>query len=201
MLGSRSRVRSRLQCCFLDEVAPAFVPIGGVLGILKLLQFRFCALLAPDHCDHPSGAVGADVVPDDGVSEIVACQKESIPSSLRNDQAAVGRARSSHPMSPMISASRIKSCFRIKLRTSFVDPQRTPVEHLSIQHSNGGLGFSRLRHLDKRDAAGFASVPVYDERDSFDGSMSCKNFSQLLVCYRDVKVPDKNIGHEVHSCR
>jgi hypothetical protein len=26
--------------------------------------------------------------------------------------------------------------------------------------------------------------------------MFCKNFSQLLLCHRDIKVPDKNVGHE-----
>jgi hypothetical protein len=82
MFGSFNGICSRLELCFLDEVAPAFVPIVGVLGILERLQFRFGVVLAPHHSDHASGAVGADVMPDDGVRgiEVVACQKESIPS-------------------------------------------------------------------------------------------------------------------------
>jgi len=77
MLGCFGGVGSRLEIGFLDEVAPAFVAVGGVLRILELVQLRFRVLLAPDHRDHASGKVGADVMPDDGVrrGEFVACQK------------------------------------------------------------------------------------------------------------------------------
>jgi hypothetical protein len=80
MFGGFGGIGSGLEIYFLNEVAPAFVPIREVLGILKLLQLQFCVLLTPDHGDHPGGEVGADVVPDDGVrgGEFVACQKESI---------------------------------------------------------------------------------------------------------------------------
>jgi len=84
----------------------------------------------------------------------------------------------------------------MKLRTSFVHPHRTAVERLSIQRSNSGPGFSRQRHLDKSDTAGLARVPVHDDHHAFDGSMGCKNFSQLLLRDRDIKVPDENVGHE-----
>jgi len=96
----------------------------------------------------------------------------------------------------MISVLRIRHWFAKKLRTSFVHPQRTLVEHLSIQGSDSGVGFSRLPHLDKSHTAGLSRIPVHDDPDGFDGSVCCKNFSQLLLCDRDVKVPDKNIGHE-----
>jgi hypothetical protein len=132
---------------------------------------------------------------------------ERIPSQLAQKyfvQKIKGRVAvlfSSHPMSPMISALeivalRIMCWFAMKLRPRFVHPHRTPIEQHSIQRSHSGLGFSRLRHLDKSDTAGLARVPVHDDRDSLDGSMCCKNFSQLLLCYRDIKVPDKNVGHE-----
>jgi hypothetical protein len=99
-------------------------------------------------------------------------------------------------MSPMISASRITCWFAMKLRTSFVHPHRALIEQHSIERRNSGLGFSRLRHLDKSDTAGVTRVPVHDDRDGFDGSMCCKNFSQLLLCHREIEVPDKNVGHE-----
>ena len=104
---------------------------------------------------------------------------------------------SSDPMSPMISAPRIACEVAMKLRTSFVHSHRTPIEHLSIQRSNSALGLRRLRHLDKSDTAWLASIPVLDDRDGFDGSVFCKNFSQLLLCHRDIKVSDKNVGHEI----
>jgi hypothetical protein len=86
------------------------VPIGGLLRILKGLQFELCALLAPDHSDHASRSVGANVMPDDGVriGEVVACQKEFVPSLLRKRSSAICRARRSQPMSPMISVIRIR---------------------------------------------------------------------------------------------
>lgn len=38
-LSGFCRICSGLEISFLNEVAPAFMPIRGVLGILKLLQF------------------------------------------------------------------------------------------------------------------------------------------------------------------
>jgi hypothetical protein len=98
-------------------------------------------------------------------------------------------------MPPVISDPRITCWVAMKLRISFVHSHRTPIEHLSIQRSDSGLGFRRLRHLDKSDTAGLARVPVDDDRDGFDGTICCKNFPQLLLCYRDIKVADKNVGH------
>ena len=66
-----------------------------------------------------------------------------------------------------------------------------------MQRINTRLGFRCMCHLDKSDTAGLARVPVHDDHDGFDGSMHCKNFSQLLLRYRDIKVADKNVGHEV----
>ena len=97
----------------------------------------------------------------------------------------------------MISGPRVTRWVEMKFRTGFVHSHRTPIEHLSIQRINSCLGFRCLCHLDKSDTAGLARVPVHDDRDGFDGSMHCKNFSQLLLRYRDIKVADKNVGHEV----
>jgi len=74
------RICSCFQVGFLDEVAPALVPIRGILSILKLFQLQFCILLALHYCYYPGGAVGADVVPNDGKGggEVVGCQKESV---------------------------------------------------------------------------------------------------------------------------
>ena len=100
-------------------------------------------------------------------------------------------------MSPVISDPRIACRIAMKLRTSFVHTHRTLVEHLSIQRSNCSLGFGRMCHFDKRDTTWLASIPILDDRDAFHGSVCCKNFPELLLCHRDVKVPDKNVGHEV----
>ena len=97
----------------------------------------------------------------------------------------------------MISGPRVTRWVEMKFRTGFVHSHRTPIEHLSIQRINSCLGFRCLCHLDKSDTAGLARVPVHDDHDGFDGSMHCKNFSQLLLRYRDIKVADKNGGHEV----
>ena len=110
---------------------------------------------------------------------------------------ALSPFRSSHPMSTMISGPRVTRWVEMKFRTGFVHSHRTPIEHLSVQRINSRLGFRCLRHLDKSDTAGLARVPVHDDHDGFDGSMHCKNFSQLLLRYRDIKVADKNVGHEV----
>jgi len=87
----------------------------------------------------------------------------------------------------------------MKLRTSLVHSDRTPVKELSIQRGDSGLGFRRLRHLDESNTAGLARVPVHDDRDGFDGSMCCKNISQLFICHCDIKVPYKNVGHQFIS--
>ena len=67
MSGGLGGIGPGLEIDSLDEVAPAFVPVGGVLGILILLQAQFCILLAPDHGYHPGGEKGADVMPNNSV--------------------------------------------------------------------------------------------------------------------------------------
>jgi hypothetical protein len=89
----------------------------------------------------------------------------------------------------------------MNLRTSFVHSHRTPVEHRSVQRSDRSPGFSCLVHLDKSNTAGLAGIPVHHDRDGFDTSMRCKNFSQLLLCHGNIQVPDEDIGHEFIPCR
>src|SRR5215813_751481 len=52
-------------------------------------------------------------------------------------------------MSRMISGPRLTRWVEMKLRTGFVDSHRTPIEHLSIQRTNGRLGFRFMCHLEK----------------------------------------------------
>jgi len=200
MFGSFNGICSRLELCFLDEVAPAFVPIVGILGILERLQFRFGVVLAPHHSDHASGAVGADVVPDDGVRgiEVVACQKESIPKGrLETMKPAVSRARSSRLVAAMLSAPRITSWFAKKLRPGFVHSHGTAVQDLSIQSCDSAFSLSRICHLDKSDPTRLARVPVHDDPDGFDGSVCAENLLQLLLRGGDIEVSDKNVDHEL----
>ena len=84
----------------------------------------------------------------------------------------------------------------MKLRASFVHVHRTAVEHGSIQCRNSALRVRRLRHLHEGDAAGFARIPVHDDRDGFHVAVGCKKFPQLLLSHRDIQVSDKNVGHE-----
>jgi len=153
---------------------------------------------APDNSKHSGGPVGPNVMADDGVRrcEVVARQIEFI--SLRAEKRSTGssRVRNSQPVSPMIPASRLAHWIAMQLRTSFVHSDRTPVEHLSIQRRNSRLGFRCLRHLHEGDAAGFARIPVLDDRDGFDGSMCCKNLPQLMFRYRDIQAPNKDVSHE-----
>ena len=102
----------------------------------------------------------------------------------------------SHLVSPMISAFRIARGIPVKLWPSFVHVHSTTVQHGLIECRNRTLGVGRLRHLDERDTAGFACIPVLDHRDGFDGSVDCKKLAQLLFRYRDIQVPDKNVRHE-----
>jgi hypothetical protein len=97
----------------------------------------------------------------------------------------------------MVSASGIMCRFAKNFRTSFVHPHRTPVEDLSIQRSHGGSGFSRLRHLDESDTTRLTRVSVHDDGDGFDRSMGSKSIPQLLLCHRDIKVPDKDVDNDL----
>src|ERR1700687_70114 len=69
-------ISSRLQCGFLEEVAPAFMPIRWVLFAFELLQGRLCIGSSLNDFDHSRGFVGADIVADDhiGSFEFVVCQ-------------------------------------------------------------------------------------------------------------------------------
>ena len=150
------------------------------------------------HCDHSIGAVGADVVADDGVRSgvVVVCQESSVSLAQNRSGGPLAIRGTSRPMSPVLSASSFTCLFTMNLRTCFVHSHRTPVEHRPLQRSNRSLGFSCLAHLDKSHTAGLAGIPVHHDSDGFDASMCCKNFSQLLLCYRDIQVTDENIGHE-----
>jgi hypothetical protein len=150
------------------------------------------------HCDHSIGAVGADVVADDGVRSgvVVVCQESSVSLAQNRSGGPLVIRGTSRPMSPVLSASSFTCLFTMNLRTCFVHSHRTPVEHRPLQRSNRSLGFSCLGHLDKSHTAGLAGIPVHHDSDGFDASMCCKNFSQLLLCYRDIQVTDENIGHE-----
>jgi len=84
----------------------------------------------------------------------------------------------------------------MKLGASLVHVHRTAVKRRSIQCRNSALGFGRLRHLHERDAARFACIPVLDDGDGFDGTVGCKQLSQLLLRHRDIQVPYKNVSHK-----
>ena len=73
-------IGSRLQSGFLEEVAPARMPIRWVLVAFELLQGRFCVRASLDDFDHSRGLVGADVVAYDNIGslEFVVCQKLSL---------------------------------------------------------------------------------------------------------------------------
>jgi hypothetical protein len=81
----------------------------------------------------------------------------------------------------------------MKLRARFVHVHRAAVKHRSIQCRNSALGFRRLGHLHKGDAAGFARIPVLDDRDGFDVSVGCKNFPQLLPVTVISRFPTKTL--------
>ena len=96
----------------------------------------------------------------------------------------------------MISAPRIAHCISMKLRARFVHADRTAVKHGSIQCRNSALRVRRLHHLHEGDAAGFARIPVLDDRDGFDGPVRYKKISQLLLRHRNIQVPNKDVSHE-----
>ncbi len=84
----------------------------------------------------------------------------------------------------------------MKFGASFIHGHRTAVKHHSVQRRDRALGFHRLRHFHEGDAAGFARIPVLDNGDGFDGSVSGEHFAQLLLSHRDIQVSDKNVSHE-----
>ena len=74
------RVRARLQVCFLEEVTPAFVPVGRALIVFELLQRGFRVGSSLDNFDYSRRFVGTDVVADDNVRclNLVVCQMCSL---------------------------------------------------------------------------------------------------------------------------
>ena len=80
LVGGFDGVGTRPHAGFLKEIAPAFVPVGGILGLFKLLYLGFCVLFAFEYTDNARRPEGADVVADDSVGSagFVACQRESM---------------------------------------------------------------------------------------------------------------------------
>lgn len=60
-------IHASFQICFLEEVAPALLAIGGALFCLKLFYGGLGVLTSLDDLDHPGGLVGPDIVPNDDV--------------------------------------------------------------------------------------------------------------------------------------
>lgn len=66
-----------------------------------------------------------------------------------------------------------------------------------MQRGNSCLRFRRLRHLDESNTARFARIPVLDDSDAFDGSVGREGIAQLLLCHRNIEIPDKEVSHEL----
>ena len=69
-------ISARLQGGFLEKIAPALMPIRGVLVAFEFLQGRLCVRSSLEHLDHSRGLISADVVAYDNVRslEFVVCQ-------------------------------------------------------------------------------------------------------------------------------
>ena len=96
----------------------------------------------------------------------------------------------------MIPAARVLHRISIKLRASFIHFHRAAVKGCSIQCRNSAVGFSLLSHFHEGDASGFARIPVLNDRNGFDTSVGDKKVPQLLLCHREIQVPDKDVSHE-----
>ena len=86
MSGGFNGIDSGFEAGLIDEVAPALVPIRGVLAFFQPLQFRVCALFSLDNNQHSIRLVGAAVIADDGVrvGDAEEFQKGSISELPRN---------------------------------------------------------------------------------------------------------------------
>lgn len=66
-IGGFGGIHSGFEGGFFQEVAPAFVAIGGALAFAELLHGGFGVLTTVDDLHDAGGFVGADVVPDERV--------------------------------------------------------------------------------------------------------------------------------------
>jgi hypothetical protein len=73
-------IGARLHAGFLQEVTPALVPIGRILGFFELLYLGFRVVLAFNYTHNARRPEGADIVADDGVATagFVVYQRESM---------------------------------------------------------------------------------------------------------------------------
>jgi len=60
-------IHAGFEFSLLEEVAPAFVAVGGTLSLFEILQREFRFLLAADNSDDSGRIVGSDVMQNDGV--------------------------------------------------------------------------------------------------------------------------------------
>ena len=125
---------------FLEEVAPAFVMIGGALRFLESLECGFSFLAAANDRRHSSGTVGSDVVQDDGVGGVgvVVCQKGSVCN---------GRAKES------ISKKRRGDVRGYRLSAEFVGLDSLNVFGLQALGALGDIELHRLAFLQALETA------------------------------------------------
>jgi hypothetical protein len=68
----------------------------------------------------------------------------------------------------------------ILARTGLVDSQGTPLEFLTVQGVNCGLG--SVRHFHEAETARFASFAIHDDLCRGDGSVRAEKLAEVIGC-------------------
>src|ERR1039457_2795653 len=87
----------------------------------------------------------------------------------------------------------------IRLRTGFIDVQRSAVELPAIQFRDSAIRFRVCGHFDKSEPSGLAGIPVGDDVDALDGAIRFKQRSNRSFGSPEVEVAYKNILHLAFS--
>jgi len=72
-----------------------------------------------------------------------------------------------------VAATAAAGC-TVAFGAGFIDVERSAVQVLAIEAVDGAVAFRIAAHLDEREAAGLAGIPIGNDVDTIDGSVRCE---------------------------
>ena len=81
--------------------------------------------------------------------------------------------------------------------TGFVDVDRAATQVGAVQAVNSGIGFRRIAHLDKGEAAGAARVTVRHQTDALHGAVRLKRAANTFLGSAEIQISYEHFFHEL----
>jgi hypothetical protein len=83
----------------------------------------------------------------------------------------------------------------LRLRTGFVDVQRSAVEIFTVQPVDSGIAFGIHAHFDEGESPGLSGVAIRHDIDALNGAIGIEHGPQRIFGGAETEITYKNILH------